>query len=106
MIQQWPTPETLTDLRGFLGFVQFFNRFIKGFSELARPLKDLKIKNRSIGAWNAECTVTFEKMKEALASAPVLVSSDRNKPFQVDADASQIAVGATNTQLDEEKEPG
>lgn len=105
VIQNWPKPENITELRGFLGLVQFFKRFIKNFSAKARPLTDLTKKDKGIAAWNDECSQSFEELKQTLISAPVLIAPDWTKPFELHVDASQYAVGATLTQNDEDRRP-
>ena len=40
-IMEWPTPKTLTELRGFLGICMYYRKFVKGFSQLCAPLIDL-----------------------------------------------------------------
>lgn len=103
VIKNWPKPENFTDLRGFLGFVQFFKRFVKHFSEKARPLTDLTRKNKGIALWNDECSKSFEERKRTLMSAPVSVAPDWDKSFELHVEASQNAVGATLSQDDEKR---
>lgn len=63
VIEKWPKPQSLTELRGFLGLVQFFRRFIKNFSGLAQPLTELTKKGKGIGRWNTKCDEAFNLMK-------------------------------------------
>ena len=102
VIQTWPRPTTLTELRSFIGLLQFFRRFIKDFSKIASPLTALTRKRSGIHKWNDTCTNAFRTLKKALVTAPVLVSPDWSKPFRCHVDASQEAVGGTLTQLDTE----
>ncbi len=101
VLREWPTPKTLTDVRSFMGLLQFFRRFIKDFSKLATPLTNLTKKGEGIDKWNFKCDEAFESLKKAITSAPILVAPDWNKSFRGHIDASSSAVGGTLTQLDE-----
>lgn len=102
VVQDWPTPSTITELRSFVGLLQFFRRFIKNFSAIAAPLTSLTKKGIGIGKWNADCDDAFRQLKAMLVSAPILVSPDWRKPYRCHVDASQRAVGGTLTQLDDQ----
>ena len=98
-IQDWPAPTTVKQVRGFLGFGNFYRRFIRGFSEIARPLNELLKKDRKF-EWTTECQQAFEDLKTRFTSEPVLMLPDQTKPFQIECDASKYASGAVLTQLD------
>jgi hypothetical protein len=100
VLEDWPRPESVTEVRSFLGLVQFFRRFISRFSEIAAPLTDLTKKNNSASNWDS-CVKAFEALKEPVKSAPVLQSPDWTMPFRCHVDASQLAVGGTLMQNDE-----
>eukprot|EP00171_Calliarthron_tuberculosum_P016938 IDg16938t1 len=104
IVIEWPIPKSITEIRSFVGLVSFFRRFIKDFSTLARPLTELTKKNKSIKNWNDQCTDSFNKLKRALTSAPVLGHVDWSLPFKGHVDASQISVGGTLTQTVNGKE--
>jgi hypothetical protein len=93
VIESWPRPSSITEVRSFLGLVQFFRRFIFRFSEIAVPLTNLTKKNQSIGRWDDKCDQAFAKLKKAGTSAPILQSPNWKKPFKGHIDASQLAVG-------------
>ncbi len=101
VLQNWSTPETITDVRSFMGLLQFFRRFIKDFSTIATPLTNLTKKGEGIHKWDIKCDEVFESLKRAITSAPILVSSDWKKPFRGHIDASNTAVRGPLTQLDE-----
>lgn len=71
IIEKWPNTNNLTELRGFIGPVQRFRRFLKDFSGLARPMTVLTKKEKGIRAWNKSFDEAFIRMKEVLSSAPV-----------------------------------
>ena len=98
-IRDWPTPTTIKQTRGFLGFGNFYRRFIRGFSEIAKPLNDLLKKDKKFD-WTDECQQAFDELKRRFTEEPVLIMPDPTKPFQIESDASKYASGAVLTQLD------
>ena len=72
----------------------FYRRFVKGFATIAKPMTDLTKKDRDF-TWSNEEEAAFQKLKEALTSAPILQVFDEDKPHEVWVDASDYAVGAT-----------
>ena len=98
-IQDWPAPTMVKQVRGFLGFGNFYRRFIRGFSEIAQPLNELLKKDKKF-EWTAECQRAFENLKTRFTSKPVLMLPDQTKPFQIECDASKYTSGAVLTQLD------
>jgi hypothetical protein len=61
-IKDWPAPTMVKQTRGFLGFGNFYRRFIKGFSNLAKPLSDLLKKDQKF-EWTDECQRAFNELK-------------------------------------------
>ena len=98
-IQDWPTPTTVKQIQGFLGFGNFYRRFIWRFSELARPLNDLLKKDQKF-EWTDDCQRAFDELKKRFTEEPVLMMPDQTKPFQIETDASKYATGGVLTQLD------
>jgi hypothetical protein len=98
-IREWPTPTTVKQVRAFLGFGNFYRRFIRGFSDLAKPLNDLLKKDRTFD-WTDDCQQAFDFLKQRFTEEPVLAMPDHSKPFQIEADASKYASGAVLTQCD------
>ncbi|GJU07031.1 putative mitochondrial protein [Tanacetum coccineum] len=92
VMQDWPTPTTLKQLRGFLGLIGYYIRFIKWFASLSRPLTQLLKKNAF--KWNLEAQLSFEALKKAMVEAPVLGLPDFNEPFMIETDASGVGLGA------------
>jgi hypothetical protein len=92
-IVEWPTPKTLTELRGFLGIHNYYRRFIKGFSQLCAPLTDLNKKGTF--RWSEEAQATFDRMKKVMRKCPVLALPDFGQPFTLECDASREGIGAT-----------
>jgi len=96
-VHDWPTPENRTDVQAFIGFVNFYRRFIRDFSTIARPLFDL---TRSDKAWNWDTKEqdAFERLKVTVTTALVLVSPQDSEPFRIEADSSDFASGAVLSQ--------
>lgn len=97
-VRQWPIPKNVKELQSFLGFVNFYRRFVKDFSIIARPLHDLTRKDTPY-EWSMAASQAFEKLKKIITSAPVLVFPTDNGQFRLEADASNYATGAILSQL-------
>lgn len=96
-ITEWKVPKNVTDVRSFLGFVNFYRRFIKDFAKMARPLHDLEKKD-TVFQWGHSQQEAFDKIKAAVTTAPVLAHPDPAKPYIVETDASNYAYGAILSQ--------
>jgi len=96
-VREWPIPENRTDVQAFIGFVNFYRRFIQGFSTIARPLFDL---TRSDQAWNwgTKKQEAFERLKMAVTTALTLASPQDSEPFCIEADSSDFTSGAVLSQ--------
>ena len=92
-ISEWPSPTTVKQVRGFLGFGNFYRRFIRHFSEIAKPLNDLLKKEQKFD-WTIQCQNAFEELKRRFTEEPVLIMPNHKKPFQIECDASKYASGA------------
>ncbi len=101
-VRTWEAPTNLTEAQGFVGFLNFYRWFIKGFSKLARPLHDLTKKGVA-WRWTHVEQKAFDTLKEAVAKEPVLIFPQLDKPFEMEVDASSIAIGAV---LNQEGEDG
>nr|GFB33503.1 putative reverse transcriptase domain-containing protein [Tanacetum cinerariifolium] len=70
-ITKWPRPNTMTEIRSFLGLAGYYKRFVEGFSRLALPLSKLMRKGKKF-VWDEEREKSFEEIKKRLVSAPIL----------------------------------
>ena len=98
-IRDWPVPTTVKQVQGFLGFGNFYRRFIRHFSKIAKPLNELLKKDRTF-EWTQECQKSFDELKKHFTEEPILTMPNHTKPFQIECDASKYATGAVLTQLD------
>jgi hypothetical protein len=100
-ITEWPRPTKVKDVQAFLGFCNFYRRFIQDFSKIAQPLYDLTQKNFEWN-WSGKCKEAFTALKNAFTKSPMLVMPDTAKKMQVECDASDFARGAVLSQLEED----
>jgi len=94
---KWLTPENWTDVQAFVGFVNFYRRFIQDFSTIARPLFDL---TRSDHAWNwgTKEQEAFKHLKMVVTTAPILASPQDSESFHIEANSSDFASRAILSQ--------
>ena len=92
-IQDWPEPHKVKDVLSFLGFTNFYHHFISDYSTIVIPLTRLTCKGI---LWNFTDAAqkSFQALKSAFTSAPVLTHWVPNKPIIVETDASGYALGA------------
>ena len=100
-IMSWPIPTKVKELQSFLGFANFYRRFIKGFSEITRPLHRLTKKDTP-WLWSTEEQKAFDTLKERFTTAPILCYPDPEKKLKIEADASGYASGAVLSQLEDD----
>jgi hypothetical protein len=100
-ILNWEAPKNVTDIRAFLGFANFYRRFIDGFSTIVSPLVRLTRKNVQFD-WDHDCQESFDRLKTAFTTAPVLRHFDPQLPCVVEADSSDYCTGGILSQEDTE----
>ena len=91
-VLSWPEPKNMKDVRKFLGFTNYYRRFIKDFTQVARPMNILMRKNVK-WQWRKKQQQAFDKLKGIFTTRPVLAALDLDKEFRVEADASNYATG-------------
>jgi len=100
-ITTWELPKSLKDLQRFLGFANFYRRFIAGFSGIARPLTNLLGKGNWVHPLPVAAAEAFEALKRAFVTAPVLSYFHPERRTVVEVDASDWAAGGVLSQYDE-----
>ena len=102
-VKNWNVPSTARQVQVFLGTVNYYNRFIKNYSEIARPLFAAGNRKYKRFNWTPECGVAFEKLRKALISDPVMAYPRAIGLFVLDTDASAFAIGAVLSQRQKEE---
>lgn len=97
VILNFPIPQDAKGIKRFLGMAGWYRRFIRNFSQIARPLARLTSKRVQF-SWSEEANESFNLLKSALVSAPILKCPNFNEPFYIHTDASSFAIGAVLTQ--------
>ncbi|GKB15252.1 reverse transcriptase domain-containing protein [Tanacetum coccineum] len=93
VIAKLPYPTNVKGVRSFLGHAGFYQKFIKDFSMISKPMTKLLMKDAKFD-FSDDCKKAFNILKEKLTTAPIIISPDWNVPFELMCDASDFAVGA------------
>jgi transposase InsO family protein len=101
VVKNWQEPTTVRGIQSFLGFCNFYRRFIRNYGRVARPLNRLTRKDVPF-KFDTACHESFKKLKELLISAPVLIHYRPNRPTRLETDSSDGVVAAVLSQLYEE----
>ena len=102
-VQDWPSPQIRKALQQFLGFLNYHRRFIQGLAGISAPLYDLT-RPRAEWKWADEHTEAFETLKRIMTSPPVLTYPNAEDQLILDTDASDLAIGAVLSQVQDGKE--
>jgi len=100
-VAEWLELSNKQEVQSFLGFANFYRRFIKDSFHHGRPLFNLTRKEQKWN-WNSSAASTFWKLKELVTSAPVLTTPADDQPFRIEADSSDFTTGAVLSQLSAE----
>ena len=101
-IMDWPPPKTVHDVQSFLGFANFYRRFIHDYSRLTLPLTSL-LKKGTVFQWSHHAQEALDELKKKFSSSPLLYVFDPTLPCVVESDASDFAIGAVLNQMGEDK---
>ena len=107
VIKKWPQPRTVTDVRSFLGFTNYYRKFIFRYAQIAKLLNELTSgenaskKNKDV-EWLLKHQESFKQLKELSSKSPVLAYADYKRPFKVYTDASEKGLGAVLAQRQED----
>jgi hypothetical protein len=92
-IMERKVPTNPTEVRAFLGLAGYYQKFVEGFSSIARPLTQLLKKDKKF-EWTEKCEQSFQELKKRLVIAPILTMPDISKSFDVYCDASKLSLGS------------
>lgn len=110
-VVNWKEPQTVKELRTFLGFASYYRKFISGFARIAGPLHELVntckqdtkvsklVQSKFMSQWTKECQLSFDTLKQKLTTAPILGFPDYTLPFILEVDASIGGLGAVLSHL-------
>ena len=102
-VTKWPTPKTVYDVRSFLSFVGYYRRFIKDFSKIAKPIREVitglenqskRTAKKTFVEWTEAADSAFEHLKKLCTSTPILAYPDYKLPFVLHTDSSSEGLGA------------
>ena len=92
-IEKLPPPSLVKGIRSFLGHTGFYRRFIKDFSQIAKPLSSFLVQGTPFD-FDEQFVQAFSILKDRLVSAPIVVAPDWDLPFELMCNASDYAIGA------------
>ncbi|KAJ3464714.1 hypothetical protein MRS44_009500 [Fusarium solani] len=99
-VRDWPRPKNLKEVQSFIGFANYYRRFIRNFGKIAIPLTELTKKETRF-IWTPKAEEAFQALKDAILKEPVLATFDPTKEVELETDASDYALGAQVGQRDE-----
>jgi hypothetical protein len=91
-VLSWNAPTSVGDIQSFLGLGGYYQKFIKGFSKIIKPMTELLEKDKKF-KWTPAYEASFQELKNRLSTAPVLVMPDMEKSFSIYCDASGQGLG-------------
>ena len=104
-VKKMPAPTTPKEIKQFLGLVGYYRKFIPRFADIARPMTNLTKQDVSF-EWTLQHQASFEMLKDALITSPILKYPDPNKPYTLFTDASKYAWACVLTQEHEHEKDG
>ena len=100
-IIEWDTPRNIKDVQSFLGFANFYRRFIKEYSKIAEPLTSLTHKDKKF-AWSPEAQKAFDELKRRFMESPILAFFDPERDVIIETDASDHTIAGVISQPDDQ----
>jgi hypothetical protein len=96
VISEWPNPKNKKELQQFLGFTNFYQRFIEGYSKVVKPLT--KLTGNKPWTWQEEQQEAFNELRKRVCSNPILIILIDNAPYRLEVNASDYAIGGILSQ--------
>ena len=90
-MKNWPHPQTLKSLRGFLGLTGYYRNFVKDYGKIVAPLTTPR-KNYAF-TWTHATGYAFDKLKQAMCTTLVLAMPYFSKPFTIESDSCDTRLG-------------
>nr|GEY24976.1 putative reverse transcriptase domain-containing protein [Tanacetum cinerariifolium] len=100
-VKDWASPKSPMEIRQILGLAGYYQRFIEGFSKIAKPMTKLTQKKVEF-EWGDKQEAAFQLLKQKLCGAPILALSEGSENFIVYCDASNKGLGAVLMQREKE----
>ena len=100
-VMEYPVPFNVKELCQFLGLINYYRRIVQDYAAIAGPLHELTRKMSRDFRWSTECQKAYEELKRRLVSPPILAYPDFSVPFLLQTDASDAAIGAVLSQVQE-----
>ena len=97
-VKNWQRPTTPRQALVFISTVNYYGRFIKNFSEIAHPIRVVSRMKKGF-VWTDECEKSFQILKQALISDPIMAYPRAEGQYVLDTDASGFAIGAVLSQM-------
>ena len=89
---EWPIPQNVKGVRGFLGLTGYYRKFIEGYRKIVKPLT--KMTKKEWFQWNPAALSAFEDLKRVMTNTPLLVLPNFSQHFEIECDASGKGIGA------------
>ena len=98
-IKEWPIPKTVTEERSFLGFTNYYHKFLPKYAHILRPINQLVsgenvTKKKASVEWTTECQSAFEHLKQLCSQTPVLAYANYQRSYKLHTDVSESRLGA------------
>ncbi|KAK3545984.1 hypothetical protein QTP70_018816 [Hemibagrus guttatus] len=98
VVTDWPAPTMVRELQRFLGFANFYRRFIRNYSSVAGRLTSLLRGKPKRLVWTDQAREAFQQLKDCFTMAPILQHLDPDLPFVVEVDTSSSGLRAVLSQ--------
>jgi hypothetical protein len=97
VVESWPTPRNVSEVRSFMGLAGYYRRSIEGFLKFSHPITFLQKKGVKF-EWTTNCERSFLHLKNLLKSSPILRIVDPNEDFIICTDACKERLGGVLSQ--------